>query len=294
MVMAGISSKAAGKLENKKKYNGIESDNDLDINTYEAFYRNLDPQIGRWWQIDPMCEPNEDTNEAGLESLTPYNSMANNPVKLSDPLGDWPDFASLGQTLLGFANAYASDNTLGVGLVDGNTQSSDLRLGQTIGHVAAVITGVGEVGLAGGAEIASVGVATPAAVPVAAHGATTAVIATKRLGSTTVNSSGTSNNSTNTTQSSSRSATKQEAQKVKDISGGQNRIVIGTPKKKIIYDLNPYGKDHGGVPTPHKTLYTKHFVNGELKSVSRDSKKATAVTVSDLRIIRKYFESLKK
>jgi RHS repeat-associated protein len=294
LTMAGISSKAAGKVENKKKYNGIEFDEDLGIDSYEAFYRNLDPQTGRWWQIDPMCEPNEDPNEIGLESLSPYNSMANNPVKLSDPLGDWPDFVSLGQTLLGFANAYASDNTLGVGLVDGNTQSSDFRLGQTLGHVAAVITGMEEVGLAGGAEIASFGVATPAAVTVAAHGGTTAVIATKRLLSTTVNNSGTSNNTTNTTQSSSRPATKQEAQKVKEFSGGQNRVVLGTPKKKIIYDLNPNGKDHAGVPTPHKMFYKKNFVNGELKSVSRESNKATAVTVADLRMIRKYIESLKK
>jgi len=294
LTMAGISSKAAGKLENRTKYNGIEFDEDMDIDSYEAFYRNLDPQTGRWWQIDPKCEPNKDPNEIGLESLSPYNSMANNPVKLSDPLGDWPDFVSLGQTLLGFANAYASDNTFGVGLVDGNTQSSDFRLGQTLGHVAAVITGVQEVGLAGGAEIASVGFATPAAVPVAAHGATTAAIATKRLVSTNVNSSGTSNNSTNTTQSSSRPATKQEAQKVKEISGGQNRVVLGTPKKKIIYDLNPTGKDHFGVPTPHKMFYKKNFVDGELKSVSRESNKATAVTVADLRMIRKYLESLKK
>jgi RHS repeat-associated protein len=231
--MAGISSKAAGSLENRKKYNGIEFDNDQDINTYEAYYRNLDPQIGRWWEIDPKCEPSADDNEPGLESLTPYNSMANNPVKLGDPLGDWPDLVSLGQTILGFANAYVSDNTLGVGLSDGDSQSSDFRLGQTIGHVAAAITGVGEIGAAGGTEVASFGIATPAAVVVAAHGATTATIATQRLVSTIVNSSGTTNNSTNNTQSNSRPATKQEAQKVKDISGGQNRIVIGTPKRKL-------------------------------------------------------------
>jgi len=44
LTMSGISSKAAGGLENKKKYNGIELDNDLDLHTYEAYYRNLDPQ----------------------------------------------------------------------------------------------------------------------------------------------------------------------------------------------------------------------------------------------------------
>ncbi len=76
--MAGISSKAANSLENKAKFNGIEHNNDLDLNMYDAFYRNLDPQIGRFWQVDP--KPNE--------NFSPYAAMANNPILYSDPLGD--------------------------------------------------------------------------------------------------------------------------------------------------------------------------------------------------------------
>jgi len=82
--MARISSKAAGRMQNNKKYNGIEFDNDLDLNTYEAFYRNLDPQIGRWWQIDPKVD-------AGYESISPYASMYDDPIRFSDPLGDEGD-----------------------------------------------------------------------------------------------------------------------------------------------------------------------------------------------------------
>ena len=53
--MAGISGKALnfGTPGNKEKFNGIEQNNDFDINMYDAFYRNFDPQIGRRWQIDP-------------------------------------------------------------------------------------------------------------------------------------------------------------------------------------------------------------------------------------------------
>jgi RHS repeat-associated protein len=82
LTMTGVSSKAFGGIDNKRKYNGIELNNDLNLNTYEAFYRNLDPQIGRWWQIDPKIE--------SMEQWSPYASNYDNPLKFSDPLGDEP------------------------------------------------------------------------------------------------------------------------------------------------------------------------------------------------------------
>jgi RHS repeat-associated protein len=78
LTMSGISSAMAGVRENRYKFNGIELNNDLDLNSYEALYRNLDPQIGRWWQIDP--KPNV--------AISPYASMENNPFLNADPLGD--------------------------------------------------------------------------------------------------------------------------------------------------------------------------------------------------------------
>ncbi len=80
LTMAGISSKAAGKLENKFKFNeGTELTNDFDLSLYETKYRSLDPQIGRFWQIDPL---------AGLSfDLSPYNYGSNNPILRNDPLG---------------------------------------------------------------------------------------------------------------------------------------------------------------------------------------------------------------
>jgi RHS repeat-associated protein len=96
LVMGGISYnalKGAAYQENRYKYNGIELTRELDLNAYEAFYRNLDPQLGRWWQIDPKAEE--------YYEVTPYNSNLNNPVRYKDPKGDCPSCLIGG--IIGFA-----------------------------------------------------------------------------------------------------------------------------------------------------------------------------------------------
>ena len=64
------------------KYNGIEQNDNFDIDLSFAHYRTLDPTIGRWMQVDPYAEPNA--------MYSPYNSMNNNPISNVDPLGDNP------------------------------------------------------------------------------------------------------------------------------------------------------------------------------------------------------------
>ncbi|MEZ0007100.1 RHS repeat-associated protein, partial [Flavobacterium sp. 28YEA47A] len=61
------------------KYNGKELQDELGLNFYDFGFRNYDPAIGRWMNIDPLAEKRHELN--------PYNYVQNSPLFRFDPNG---------------------------------------------------------------------------------------------------------------------------------------------------------------------------------------------------------------
>ncbi len=78
--MAGISDKAMMKLDSKNKFNGgSEIEEDFGVNLYSTFYRQYDPQIGRFSGVDALAESTIGFNV--------YQFGNDNPISYNDPTG---------------------------------------------------------------------------------------------------------------------------------------------------------------------------------------------------------------
>ncbi|MDD3211173.1 MULTISPECIES: RHS repeat domain-containing protein [Bacteroides] len=80
------------------KYNGKELDIERGLNLYDYSARLMDPALGRFSTVDPMCEKHPE--------ISPYVYCAGNPVNLIDPDGrDWYRHDKSGATFWQEGNA---------------------------------------------------------------------------------------------------------------------------------------------------------------------------------------------
>ena len=133
-------------MEQKYQYNGIELSNDFGLMINEARYRTLDPQLGRWWQIDPKVET--------FEAWSAYNSNLDNPIRYEDKDGDTPLIPAMA---IGFAIGFTVDIGFQVGaqVYQGGWKSVKF---ENISFSNAVISGTGgALTVLGGAGIGTLG-----------------------------------------------------------------------------------------------------------------------------------------
>lgn len=92
----------ANSVASKFKFGGKELSEELGINTYDFGARNYNPDLGRWFNLDPKADATD------LINSSPYSFALNNPITFRDPEGDCPPGVDCVGIILAVKSGYES------------------------------------------------------------------------------------------------------------------------------------------------------------------------------------------
>ena len=135
----------------RRRYNSIEHFGDMELGLDMAFYRTLDPGLGRWMSVDPKAEMGY--------GMSTYCSMGNSPMTHVDPEGDFPLFA-IGFAAMTYMSSQAFSGNLtstgdfyGAMAIGAAQGAASYGIGAAFGPTGSVVAELGRAGahgLAGG------------------------------------------------------------------------------------------------------------------------------------------------
>jgi RHS repeat-associated protein len=141
--MAGISDEAVktNYVANKYRFIGQLYDDDLDWDAYQMRYRTMDPQLGRFWQVDPLATKYVYTSPFAYAENRPIDGIdlegkewwrAVGGILLNDPV----------QTGVGIAGMHTSLKNDAEGAMQSNYRLATNTSGQADSHSPSQIQGV--------------------------------------------------------------------------------------------------------------------------------------------------------
>jgi len=139
LAMAGISDKAikTNYAENKYRFTGQLYDDDLGWDAYQMKYRTMDPQLGRFWQIDPLATKYEYNSAYAYaeDKVTVGKDLEG--AELWRVVGDF-----LGNNMNDLPNAVAGLFAETDGAMQATTRLSNGTSGQQDSHLPSQVQGI--------------------------------------------------------------------------------------------------------------------------------------------------------